>query len=68
MSARYLKAYVGALIAGLTAVAASIEDGLTSSEILTAIIAALVALAGVWAVPNADRADDAGFVNGGRLD
>jgi hypothetical protein len=49
----YLKAIVAALIAGLTAVLSQWEDGgLTAQEIVTSVIAFLVALGAVWATPN----------------
>jgi phage tail tape-measure protein len=51
---RYLKAIVGAAIAGLTSVQASLEGGLTAGEYVTAAVALLVAFGAVWAVPNAD--------------
>lgn len=51
---QYLKAITAAIVTGLTAVLASWEDGgdLSAQEIVVAVIAALVALGGVWAVPN----------------
>lgn len=54
---RYWKAILGALVAGLGALAASLPDGLTGPEILTAVVAALVAAGGVGLVPNAGFLD-----------
>lgn len=49
----YLKAIVGAVVAGLTALQAALDDdGITAQEGIGAAIAALVALGVVWAVPN----------------
>lgn len=49
----YLKAIVGAVVAGLTALQAALDDGgITAQEGVTAAIAALVALGAVWIVPN----------------
>lgn len=50
---RIAKAIVGALVAGLTSLHQSLDDGgIVSQEWVAAGIAALVALAAVWAVPN----------------
>lgn len=50
----YAKAIVGALIAGLSALGIALDDGaVTYQECVTIAIAALTALATVWAVPNA---------------
>lgn len=49
---RYAKAVVGALVAGLTSLQSNVDGGLTAQEILQAIIATLIALGVVWAVPN----------------
>jgi len=47
------KALVGAAIAALSSIAAGlVDDDLTSNEWLTAIVAGLVALGAVYAVPN----------------
>ena len=49
----YLKALVGALVAGLTSLQAALDNGgITAQEGVTAGIATLVALGVVWAVPN----------------
>ena len=51
--AQYAKAVAGALTAGLTSLAVAVNDDLvTQQEWLTALVAAAVALGGVWAVPN----------------
>lgn len=48
-----LKAIVGAIIAGLTAIAAGLTDSsLTAAECVTAAIAFFTALSVVWGVPN----------------
>lgn len=49
---QYAKALVGALIAALSALIPVMEDGLTTTEVLTAVVAALVGLSAVFAVPN----------------
>lgn len=54
---RYWKAILGGLVAGLGSVAAGLPDGLTQAEIITAIVAALVAAGGVGLVPNAGFLD-----------
>jgi hypothetical protein len=55
--APYAKAIIGALIAGLTAIATALTDGgVSASEWVTAAIATLVALGGVYAIPNANPA------------
>jgi sugar phosphate permease len=50
---KYAKAIVGALVAGLTALVPSFDGGVTAAEWTTAVVAFLVALGVVWAVPNA---------------
>ncbi|HET9866436.1 MAG TPA: hypothetical protein VFQ06_04020 [Nitrospira sp.] len=51
--AHYAKAIVGAFIAGLGALVTGLaDDALSNSEWLIATIAFLIALGGVWAVPN----------------
>jgi hypothetical protein len=51
--AAYAKAIVGALVTGLSTLLVGWEDGnLNGTEITGAIIAFLVALGAVWAVPN----------------
>lgn len=51
--APYAKAVVGALVAGLSAIATSLDDnGLSAQEIVTAVIAFLVGLGVVYGVPN----------------
>jgi len=51
--APYLKALVGALVAGLTVIATSMADGsLTAQDFVYAAIALLVAFGSVFAVPN----------------
>lgn len=50
---QYAKAIVGAVIAGLSALGTGLDDGnLSTQEIVTAIIACLVALGVVFGVPN----------------
>ena len=50
---RIAKAIAGALVAGLTSLHAALDDGgIVPQEWLAAVIAALVALGVVWAVPN----------------
>lgn len=52
-AAAYAKAVVGALVAGLTALATALADGnVTAAEAVTCVVAALVALGAVWATPN----------------
>lgn len=48
----YAKAVVGGAVAGLTSVQASFDGGLSAREVVTAVLAALVAFSAVWAVPN----------------
>lgn len=50
----YLKAFVAALIAGLSVILAAYEgaDALTAEDYVKAVFASLTALAAVWAVPN----------------
>jgi len=51
--APYAKAVIAALIAGLTAIVTGlVAGGLSWSEIVTALIAFLVALGAVFSVPN----------------
>lgn len=51
--APYLKAIVAALVAGLGALATALDDNaLSAQEIVTCVIAFLVALGAVFAVPN----------------
>lgn len=55
---KYAKAWIGALIAGLTAVATAMDDGAVSSaEWVVVAIATLSALGLVYAVPNAKPSD-----------
>lgn len=51
----YAKAIIAALVAGLTAVGTSLDGGLTTGEILTAVVAFLVALGAVYTVPNGPK-------------
>lgn len=56
----YAKAVVGALTAGLTSLLVAIEDDvLTQQEWVTAVVATLLGLGLVAAVPNAPPEDDA---------
>lgn len=49
----YLKAIVGAFVAGLSVLATGLDDDTVSSqEYIYALIAFLTALAVVWATPN----------------
>lgn len=49
----YLKSLTAAIVAGLSAIAASLDDNaLSAQEWVTAAIAFLVGLGAVWAVPN----------------
>lgn len=53
---QYMKAIVGALIAGLTAVGTGLDDGAVSgAEWLGVAIATLGALGVIWAVPNSTK-------------
>ena len=53
--APYAKAVIGALIAGLTAIGTALTDGgISPAEWVAAAIAFLVALGGVYAIPNSD--------------
>ena len=53
--APYMKAVVGALVAGLTALLPALADGaINATEAVTAVIAFLVALGAVYAIPNKD--------------
>jgi len=56
---QYAKAIVGALVAGLSALLPVMEDGLTATECVVAVIAALIALGAVFATPNQARAGHA---------
>lgn len=48
------KAIIGALIAGLTAIGTGLTDGgVSAQEWVAALVAFLVALGGIYAVPNA---------------
>ena len=56
----YAKAVVGALIAGLGALASALTDGgVTMAEWVTVASATLIAFAGVWSIPNATVKDHA---------
>lgn len=57
MIAEYRKAILAAVIAGLSAAVPLMDDGLTPKEIATIALAVIVAGAGVWAVPNAAKAN-----------
>lgn len=49
----YAKAIIGALVAGLAALQAALDDGgITAAEGIAAAIATLVALGAIWVVPN----------------
>lgn len=48
----YAKAIVAGLVAVLSALAPVADDGLTVGEILTGLVAGLVALAATYAIPN----------------
>lgn len=51
----YLKAFVGALVAALSVLATSLDNGeLNAQEVIYALIAFLTAFGAVWAVPNKD--------------
>lgn len=52
ISARYNKAFVGAAVAFLTSLQASLDGPVTAKEWVTAGIAAVVAWGAVWGVPN----------------
>lgn len=53
MITHYAKAIVGAIVAGLTAAQAALDDGgITEAEGVGIAIATFAALALVWAVPN----------------
>jgi cytochrome b len=50
---KYAKALVGALVAGLTAVQAGLDNGgISANEWVGVAIATLTALGLVWAIPN----------------
>ena len=49
---QYAKALIGALIAGLSALTPSVQDGLSVTDVLTAVVAALIAGSAVFAIPN----------------
>jgi hypothetical protein len=52
--AQYAKAITAAIVSGLGAVAAALDDNsLSSQEYVTVAIAFFVALGAVWAIPNA---------------
>ncbi|MEL4357021.1 MULTISPECIES: hypothetical protein [unclassified Luteococcus] len=51
--ATYAKAILGGLLAAATCAIPLVDDGLTPSEALSILVAALTVLAGVWAIPNA---------------
>lgn len=55
--ATYAKALVGALLAAATCAIPLVDDGLTPSEGLSILVAALTVLAGVWAWPNAKSSE-----------
>lgn len=55
--AKYAKAILAAVIAGLTSLSTALVDGngldsVTDGQWVVAVIATLTALAAVWAVPN----------------
>lgn len=51
----YLKAVTAALVAGLTAIITGLDDdALNTQEWVQALVAFLVALGAVWAIPNKD--------------
>lgn len=51
--APYAKAFIGSLVAGLGALLTALDDGsLSAQEIVTVIIAFLVAFGAVFAIPN----------------
>lgn len=53
---KYAKALVGSAIAGLGALGTALGDDVVSpQEWVTVVVVALVALATVWAVPNAPK-------------
>ena len=57
--APYAKAVTAALVAGLSALAGALSDGsLGWEEIITALIATLVASLAVWRVPNKPQPDE----------
>ncbi len=50
----YIKAILAALVAGLSALATALDNGaISAQEAVTAVIATLVALGAVYAIPNA---------------
>lgn len=54
----YAKAVVGALVAGVGALVAALDDDVvTRAEWATVALAFLVALGAIWAVPNARVSD-----------
>lgn len=55
---QYLKSIVGLLVAGLTAALTALADGdgISSSEWVTIVLAAVTTLGAVYAVPNAEPA------------
>lgn len=48
----YAKAIAGTIVAALTSLQASLPDGIDADEGIAAIIAGIVALSVIWAVPN----------------
>lgn len=50
--APYLKALTAALVAGLSVLLAASSESLTTQDYLQALVAFLVGLGAVWAVPN----------------
>lgn len=55
--AKYAKAVVGGLTAGLTSLVVAVADSvITSTEWVTAASAAAVAVGAVWSVPNTQKA------------
>jgi hypothetical protein len=50
---RYAKALIGALVAGLGTLGTALaDDHVTGQEVVTVVVATLVALGAVWSVPN----------------
>ena len=58
--AEYAKAIVGAAVAAASAAIPVVDDGVTPSELMIILVAALTAFGAVWAVPNAAPADAEG--------
>jgi len=74
---QYAKALVGALVAGLSALLPVMEDGLTATECVVAVIAALIALGAIFQTPNQapagqpadpDLSEQSGLDDGGHTD